>query len=103
LLFCLALYFWILAEMRFKLTGRIIATLVLVIISGLNIYVIAMLIPGFEHGYHKQALLLCEQELERGNTQHVLQAIHTYNNVAATNSTYAAAADMLQEISKSKP
>ena len=86
--------FWIYAEFRLNRIARISAGVTCLGLIALATVFLASIIPHYESGFHRQSLRLCEQALTNGNPQLAIQALHTYNGIAATGSTYKAAMTM---------
>ena len=53
-----------------------------------------IIIPSYERSFHKADMRDMELCLTNGDTQAVIRALHTYNTIAATGSTYQAAREM---------
>ncbi len=96
ILFIGLVVFWIYAECRLKLAARIIGGVACLCFISLATEFVGHIGPYYESGFHRESLRLCEQALTNGNPQIALQALHTYNGIAATGSTYQAAMGMRQ-------
>jgi hypothetical protein len=86
------LVFWIYAECRLKLPVRIGAGIACLLFIGTSAY----FVHHVESHFHKEALSYSELALGSGKPALVLQALHTYNTIAATGSTFQAAMEMDQ-------
>jgi hypothetical protein len=82
--------FWIYAECRLKLPIRIGAGIACLLFIGTSTYYV----HHIESDCHREALMYSELALTNGMPRLVLQALHTYNSIAATGSTFHAAMEM---------
>ncbi len=71
-----------------------IAILIGVVVLLAIVLAASHVIPSYERTFHKSSIRLSGELLAKGETQRVQQAISTYNNVAATGTTYRAAMQM---------
>ena len=91
----LCLSVWLIAEMessrRVVRVGLGCLTMAAVAVSA---YSLARFTPAIESGSTRNSLRLAEQLLSAGDTQRVQQAVHAYNEVATSGSTYRASFEL---------
>ena len=85
---------WIFAELRLRVEARIIGGIACMIIIGVTIHFADLVVPYYEQGFHREAMFKAEECLRTGETVRALQALHAYNNIAQTGSTYSASMEM---------
>ena len=94
-IFLLLFAVWIYAEKRnLSLVARLGNGLACIVSIGLAMSFAGQIIPSYESNFHKTEMRDMELCLTHGDTQAVLRALHTYNGIAATDSTYRAAMEM---------
>jgi hypothetical protein len=94
ILFFVALAFWIHAERRLGAAARISGGIFSMALIGCAAYFVATIIPSYERTFHRSSMRLTGELISKGETQRVQQAIHVYNGIAATGTTYRAAMEM---------
>lgn len=98
-IFLLMLIFWIYAEKKnLSFAARMGGGLACMVFIGLTINFMSQIIPHYESVFHKQNMWDIEHSLTNGDTMSALQALHTYNSIASTGSTYSAAIEMREVI-----
>ena len=78
-------------KQRTKMIGLVT---IAIIVTALVTTEITAIIPRYESTFHESSLRLAADLLSKGETNRVLQALTTYNGIAATGSTYRAAMQM---------
>jgi hypothetical protein len=95
IIFLLMFGFWIYAEQkRIHVLARVGGGLACMVFLCLATSFVSQIIPSYEHSFHKSDMRQMELVLTNGDTQTVIRALHTYNGIAATGSTYQAAMQM---------
>lgn len=95
IVFLFVLGFWLYAEKRnLNFSLRLVSGLACMAFIGLAIGTADHIGASYERHFHKIDMKQMEQSLADGDTNVVLEALHTYNSIAATDSTYRAAQEM---------
>ena len=90
----LVVAFWIYAEVKLRSSVRVISGISAIIAVSWIITAMSLRWPRIESVTHRSSLKLAEELMTNGDTQHVQQALHAYNQVAASNSTCSASFEM---------
>jgi len=102
-IFLMVFVFWYYAEKRsLSLSVRLASGLASMAFIGFAIAAVSNVGPSYERNYHKADMRQMEQIFTNGDTQVVLRALHTYNGITATGSTYSAASEMYHVLNEAE-
>ena len=90
----LALCCWVYAERRCGFAARLVSGIACIVLTGFTCHIVTNIIPRYESASHRSSLRLVSELIDKGETQRVQQAIQTYNNIAATGTSYRASMEM---------
>jgi hypothetical protein len=90
----LVVAFWIYAEIKLRTLVRVVSGITAIISVSWIITAMSLRWSRIESVTHSSSLKLAEELMTNGNNQRVKQALHAYNQVAASNSTCSASSEM---------